>query len=88
MRIRGSASRRTPTSFRSAYAYDNVLYLVAGQLIEKLSGMSWEEFVRTRIVAPIGMTSSTVRHADATSGASGASGAAKDDGVGNITIRL
>jgi CubicO group peptidase (beta-lactamase class C family) len=29
------------TSFRSAYAYDNVLYLVAGQLIEKMSGMSW-----------------------------------------------
>ncbi|HEV7994567.1 MAG TPA: serine hydrolase [Gemmatimonadaceae bacterium] len=63
------------TSFRSAYAYDNVLYLVAGQLIEKLSGVSWEEFVRTRIVAPVGMASSTVRHADAASGASGSSGA-------------
>jgi CubicO group peptidase (beta-lactamase class C family) len=55
------------TSFRSAYAYDNVLYLVAGQLIEKLSGMSWEEFVRTRILVPVGMTSSTVRHSDAAS---------------------
>jgi CubicO group peptidase (beta-lactamase class C family) len=56
------------TSFRSAYAYDNVLYLVAGQLIEKMSGMSWEEFVRTRIIVPVGMTSSTVRHADAANG--------------------
>jgi CubicO group peptidase (beta-lactamase class C family) len=55
------------TSFRSAYAYDNVLYLVAGQLIEKVSGMSWEEFVRTRILVPVGMTSSTVRHSDAAS---------------------
>ena len=53
------------TSFRSAYAYDNVLYLVAGQLIEQVSGMSWEEFVQTRILAPVGMTSSTVRHSDA-----------------------
>src|SRR5947209_1270714 len=53
------------TSFRSAYAYDNVLYLVAGQVIEKLSGVSWEEFVRTRILVPVGMTSSTVRHSDA-----------------------
>lgn len=61
------------TSFRSAYAYDNVLYLVAGQLIEKLSGTTWEEFVRTRIVAPVGMTSSTVRHSDAAGGTSGAS---------------
>ena len=56
------------TSFRSAYAYDNVLYLVAGQLIEKVSGMSWEEFVRTRILVPVGMSSSTVRHADAARG--------------------
>ena|SRR5436190_646365 len=53
------------TSFRSAYAYDNVLYTVAGLLIEKLSGMSWEEFVRTRILLPVGMTSSTVRHSNA-----------------------
>src|SRR5205823_3620194 len=37
------------TSFRSAYAYDNVLYLVAGELIEAVSGMSWENFVGSRI---------------------------------------
>ena len=30
------------TSFRSAYAYDNVLYLVAGELIEAVSGQTWE----------------------------------------------
>lgn len=56
------------TSFRSAYAYDNVLYQVAGQVIEKVSGMSWEEFVRTKILAPVGMTGSTVSHADAARG--------------------
>src|SRR3954470_24216665 len=33
------------TSFRSAYAYDNVLYLVAGEVIETISGRSWEDFV-------------------------------------------
>ena len=37
------------TSFRSAYAYDNILYMVAGQLIEEVSGQSWEEFMRTRV---------------------------------------
>ena len=26
------------TSFRSAYAYDNILYAVAGQLIEEVTG--------------------------------------------------
>lgn len=52
------------TSFRSAYAYDNVLYLVAGEVIQAVSGLSWEDFVTTRILRPIGMTESTVRHGD------------------------
>jgi CubicO group peptidase (beta-lactamase class C family) len=53
------------TSFRSAYAYDNVLYLVAGEVIETLSGQSWEDFVSTRVLAKVGMTSSNVRHSAA-----------------------
>lgn len=53
------------TSFRAAYAYDNVLYLVAGAVIETVSGMSWERFVSERILAKVGMTHSTVRHGDA-----------------------
>jgi CubicO group peptidase (beta-lactamase class C family) len=56
------------TSFRSAYAYDNVLYLVAGELIEAVSGKTWEEFVRTRILNKVGMTDSDVRHSGATEG--------------------
>lgn len=48
------------TSFRSAYAYDNVLYGVAGEVIEAVSGMSWEEFVGQRILARVGMTGSNV----------------------------
>lgn len=43
------------TSFRSAYAYDNVLYLVAGQVIEAVSGKSWEDFITDRILKPLGM---------------------------------
>ena len=49
------------TSFRSAYAYDNVLYLVAGEVIETLSGLKWEEFIRTRILAKVGMSTSHPR---------------------------
>src|SRR5919112_207579 len=56
------------TSFRSAYAYDNVLYLVAGEVIEAVSGKSWEEFVRSRILAKVGMTDTDVRHSGATTG--------------------
>ncbi len=56
------------TSFRSAYAYDNVLYLVAGEVIEAVSGQSWEDFVSARILAKVGMSGSNVRHSDATKG--------------------
>jgi CubicO group peptidase (beta-lactamase class C family) len=48
------------TSFRSRYAYDNVLYLVAGEVIEEVTGQTWEEFVISRILRPVGMNTSLV----------------------------
>ena len=52
------------TSFRSTYAYDNVLYMVAGQLIEEVSGKSWERFVKEELFQPLGMSRSTVSDAE------------------------
>ena len=69
------------TSFRSAYAYDNVLYLVAGQLIEAVSGQSWEDFVAGRILKKAGMTGSNVLHSAAVSGGNVAATHAKIDGA-------
>jgi CubicO group peptidase (beta-lactamase class C family) len=43
------------SSFRSKYDYDNQLYKVAGEVISRVSGMSWEEFIETRIMKPLGM---------------------------------
>ena len=43
------------TGFRNGYAYDNCLYLVAGVLLERVSGLAWDDFVETRIFAPLGM---------------------------------
>jgi CubicO group peptidase (beta-lactamase class C family) len=53
------------TSFRSSYAYDNVLYLAAGQLIEEVSRLTWEDFVAQRILKKVGMTTSEVRYSAA-----------------------
>ncbi len=47
------------TSFRSGYAYDNVLYAVAGQLIEEVSGKTWERFMREDVLVPAGMRTAT-----------------------------
>lgn len=68
------------TSFRSAYAYDNVLYQVAGELIEAVSGQTWEDFMASRILAKVGMTQSNVSHADM-SGPDVATTHAEVDGV-------
>lgn len=43
------------SAFRTKWDYDNLLYLVAGELIARKSGVTWEEFIRTRIFEPLGM---------------------------------
>ncbi len=47
------------TSFRSAYAYDNILYMVAGQLIEEVTGETWEKFTANHVLKAAGMLHST-----------------------------
>jgi CubicO group peptidase (beta-lactamase class C family) len=60
---------KSTTSFRSAYAYDNVLYVVAGQLLPPLTGITWDDFIRTRIFAPLGMSETFTSLAKVTIGA-------------------
>jgi CubicO group peptidase (beta-lactamase class C family) len=42
-------------SFRARYAYSNVMYISAGELVAKVSGMSFENFVEQRIFKHLGM---------------------------------
>jgi len=42
--------------FRASYAYDNLLYIVAGEIIPAVTGMSWQQFIDKRIMQPLGMT--------------------------------
>jgi len=41
--------------FREDYHYCNLMFVVAGAVIEKVSGLSWEDFVQTRIFDKVGM---------------------------------
>jgi CubicO group peptidase (beta-lactamase class C family) len=56
---------------------------VAGEVIEAVSGQSWENFVRKRILAKVGMTDSDVRH----SGAAGGGNVAGTHAEVNDTVR-
>lgn len=44
------------SDFRVKYDYDNLLYIIAGVVIERVSGLSWTDFVTKRLLEPIGMT--------------------------------
>ncbi len=46
------------SGFRTKFDYDNNMYIVAGEVVRRASGMSWDDFVETRIMKPIGMTMS------------------------------
>ncbi|MBS1681839.1 MAG: serine hydrolase [Bacteroidetes bacterium] len=46
---------KSVSSFRTKYDYDNNLYIVAGEVVARASGMSWNDFVEQRIIQPLGM---------------------------------
>lgn len=46
------------SSFRTKYDYDNLLYIVAGEVVSRISGMTWAEFVQKRIMEPLKMVRS------------------------------
>ncbi|MEM7657479.1 MAG: serine hydrolase [Bacteroidota bacterium] len=41
--------------FRTGYGYSNLMYLVAGQVIQSVSGSSWDEYVAKRLFRPLNM---------------------------------
>jgi CubicO group peptidase (beta-lactamase class C family) len=41
--------------FRSGYVYNNVMYMVAGEIVAAVTGMSWDEFMAERFFTPLGM---------------------------------
>jgi CubicO group peptidase (beta-lactamase class C family) len=43
------------TSFRSRFAYDNLMYIVAGEVVARVAGMPLEDFLEQRVLAPLGM---------------------------------
>jgi CubicO group peptidase (beta-lactamase class C family) len=50
------------SGFRTKYDYDNLLYIVAGEVVARVSGISWEDFIETRIMQPLNMTSSAAAY--------------------------
>ena len=51
------------SSFRTKFDYDNLLYIVAGEVVKRVSGMEWTEFAESRIMKPLGMNRSAAAYA-------------------------
>jgi len=45
--------------FRGGWQYNNLMYFVAGLVLERVSGERWDDFIRTRILLPLGMERAT-----------------------------
>ena len=43
-------------SLRSSFIYQNIFYLAAGKIIEKVSGKSWNQYMNEKIFKPLSMT--------------------------------
>ena len=57
--IRGVRHLKPASSFRSKYAYNNIMFVLAGEVVARVSGRSWGEFLEDRILKPLGMERTT-----------------------------
>lgn len=49
---------------RTQYIYNNLMYMVAGHLLEIKLGLSYEKIIQTRILEPLGMTETNLSFAE------------------------
>ncbi|MBI3132341.1 MAG: serine hydrolase [Acidobacteria bacterium] len=54
--LAGAAHLKPASSLRSRYAYNNLGFVVVGEIVGKVAGMPWEAFVAERLLKPLGMT--------------------------------
>lgn len=54
--VEGMRHLRPASSLRTRYAYNNVAYVAAGEVVSAVSGQPWEQFVAERILRPLGMS--------------------------------
>lgn len=75
------------SSFRSKYDYDNNLYIIAGEIVARVSGMSWEQFIEQRILNPLEMGNSASSYARLKNKANVIDGHASVDGKVSVIAR-
>jgi len=85
--IRAVGSVGLTKPFRSAYQYQNIMFMVAGEAVAQAGGMSWNDFVRTRIFEPLGMSRTVTTVAAWNASANHASGHRYDPATGAMRVQ-
>ena len=62
--LRRIASVKLNRPFRSAYQYQNIMFMAAGEAVSRTAGVPWNAFLKSRIFEPLGMTHTVVSEAD------------------------
>lgn len=84
--IRSVSTVKLTKPFRSAYQYQNIMFALAGEAVASVARMPWEEYVRTRIFDPLGMTHTRIAFAD-WNASQHASGHRFDRAAGRISLQ-
>ena len=62
--VRSIRRLKPTTSFRTRFQYQNLMFITAGEVTHAITGQSWDDVVKARIFAPLGMTSSNTSTRD------------------------
>lgn len=62
--VRRARYLRPASSFRSRFGYQNIMFTAAGEIVPAVTGKSWDDFLRERLFAPLGMRRTVTRHAE------------------------
>jgi CubicO group peptidase (beta-lactamase class C family) len=62
--IRRVGSFKLSKPFRSAYQYNNIMFMTAGDAVASAAKMPWSDFVRSRIFEPLGMKHTRIAMSD------------------------
>ncbi|GHE95692.1 serine hydrolase [Thalassotalea profundi] len=59
--IKGIKYLPEASSFRSEFAYDNLMYILAGEIIARITGKSWQENITENIFKPLAMNNTKAK---------------------------
>jgi CubicO group peptidase (beta-lactamase class C family) len=64
--LRRARYLRQAGPFRARYGYQNLMFIAAGEVVAAVAGQTWDDFIKSRIFDPLGMTRTVSTFRDVT----------------------